>query len=186
MATIRRRERRLRRKPGFADGGAMGRSVLRAFAVRTVRQMLLFTLKEVVIGIGFHWQRRRQVFRGALEPIGRRTGYGRQPYRRRRVSRKRDWSEMNASASPELLKAHAVTGAVGCWRRSCPAAGEAFWRSPRIVRSDDEERIRWYDREDHSLFDVCADDHCQRYQGLPVLTNIKCGTSGGRRYPAKC
>ena len=128
-----------------------------------------FTLKEVVIGIGFHWQRTEdQVFRGALELIaddGRVTAVNRIGVEEYLVSVIA--SEMNASASPELLKAHAVISR--SWllaqivrRQAKPAVAE-----PKcIVRSDDEERIRWYDREDHSLFDVCADDHCQRYQGI--------------------
>ena len=128
-----------------------------------------FTLKEVVIGIGFHWQRTEdQVFRGALELIaddGRVTAVNRIGVEEYLVSVIA--SEMNASASPELLKAHAVISR--SWllaqivrRQAKPAVAE----SKCIVRSDDEERIRWYDREDHSLFDVCADDHCQRYQGI--------------------
>ena len=128
-----------------------------------------FTLKEVVIGIGFHWQRTEdQVFRGALELIaddGRVTAVNRIGVDEYLVSVIA--SEMNASASPELLKAHAVISR--SWllaqivrRQAKPAVAE----SKCIVRSDDEERIRWYDREDHSLFDVCADDHCQRYQGI--------------------
>ena len=128
-----------------------------------------FTLKEVVIGIGFHWQRTEdQVFRGALELIaddGRVTAVNRIGVEEYLVSVIA--SEMNASASPELLKAHAVISR--SWllaqivrRQAKPAVAE----SKCIVRSDDEERIRWYDREDHLLFDVCADDHCQRYQGI--------------------
>ena len=128
-----------------------------------------FTLKEVVIGIGFHWQRTEdQVFRGALElsaDDGRVTAVNRIGVEEYLVSVIA--SEMNASASPELLKAHAVISR--SWllaqivrRQAEPAVAE----SKCIVRSDDEERIRWYDREDHSLFDVCADDHCQRYQGI--------------------
>ena len=124
-----------------------------------------FTLKEVVIGIGFHWQRTEdQVFRGALELIaddGRVTAVNRIGVEEYLVSVIA--SEMNASASPELLKAHAVISR--SWllaqivrRQAKPAVAE----SKCIVRSDDVERIRWYDREDHSLFDVCADDHCQR------------------------
>ena len=133
-----------------------------------------FTLKEVVIGIGFHWQRTEdQVFRGALELIaddGRVTAVNRIGVEEYLVSVIA--SEMNASASPELLKAHAVISR--SWllaqivrRQAKPAVAE----SKCIVRSDDEERIRWYDREDHDLFDVCADDHCQRYQGITRASN---------------
>jgi SpoIID/LytB domain protein len=38
--------------------------------------------------------------------------------------------------------------------------------SPVRRRHSEDEIIRWYDREDHGQFDVCADDHCQRYQGI--------------------
>ena len=141
-----------------------------------------FTLKEVVIGIGFHWQRTEdQVFRGALELIaddGRVTAVNRIGVEEYLVSVIA--SEMNASASPELLKAHAVISR--SWllaqivrRQAEPAVAE----SKCIVRSDDEERIRWYDREDHSLFDVCADDHCQRYQGITRTYEHAAAVGGG-------
>ena len=75
-------------------------------------------------------------------------------------------SEMSATASLELLKAHAVISR--SWllaqieKNKIVTANE---RNTAFVETDDK-RIRWYDREDHTNFDVCADDHCQRYQGI--------------------
>lgn len=128
-----------------------------------------FTLKDVVIGINFHWERKEdQVFQGALklivenEMITAINLIGVEDYLTSVIS-----SEMSAHASLELLKAHAVIS------RS--------WLLAQIEKNKEiqekntqyftfietsEEIIRWYDREDHTNFDVCADDHCQRYQGI--------------------
>ena len=149
-----------------------------------------FTLKEVVIGIGFHWQRTEdQVFRGALELIaddGRVTAVNRIGVEEYLVSVIA--SEMNASASPELLKAHAVISR--SWllaqivrRQAEPAVAE----SKCIVRSDDEERIRWYDREDHSLLMFAPTITVSVIRGLPVLTNMRPRYVGRSPIPAaKC
>jgi SpoIID/LytB domain protein len=76
-------------------------------------------------------------------------------------------SEMSATASKEFLKAHAVISR--SWllaqmekRKQLDNGATAFFS---FIKKDDE-LIRWYDREDHTIFDVCADDHCQRYQGI--------------------
>ena len=76
-------------------------------------------------------------------------------------------SEMSATASLEFLKAHAVISrswllAQMSKRQQMENGGASFFS---FVKKDDE-LIRWYDREDHTIFDVCADDHCQRYQGI--------------------
>jgi SpoIID/LytB domain protein len=128
-----------------------------------------FWIKEVVIGINFHWERKEdQKFGGSLKIIideGAITAVnlaGVEDYLTSVIS-----SEMSATASDELLKAHAVIS------RSWLLA--QIEKNKEIKRLDanysacsetEEERIKWYDREDHKLFDVCADDHCQRYQGL--------------------
>jgi SpoIID/LytB domain protein len=74
---------------------------------------------------------------------------------------------MSATASKEFLKAHAVISR--SWllaqmekRKQLDNSGAGFFS---FIKKDDE-MIRWYDREDHTIFDVCADDHCQRYQGI--------------------
>lgn len=127
-----------------------------------------FTLPDVTIGVRFHWQRNEaQTFRGTLrlivdeEKIVAINELPTEEYLKSVIS-----SEMRATSSPELLKAHAVVSR--SWllrqmqrRRSGAQAGGFF----SFQRTDDE-LIRWYDSEDHTLFDVCADDHCQRYQGV--------------------
>jgi SpoIID/LytB domain len=128
-----------------------------------------FTLKEVVIGIGFHWERKEvQSFRGALKLIQenhRITAVNQIPveeYLKSVIS-----SEMSATSSPELLKAHAVISR--SWLLSQLAKkNDLAAKSVQYVSDTrtDEEWIKWWDREDHLLYDVCADDHCQRYQGI--------------------
>jgi SpoIID/LytB domain protein len=120
-----------------------------------------FAIEDVTIGIGFHWERNeRQVFRGGLRVIARRDGLSAindvplEEYVTSVIS-----SEMSASCPPELLKAHAVISR--SWLKS-PGAGGG---GPRDVSGPGEIR-RWYGREAHPDFDVCADDHCQRYQGI--------------------
>ena len=87
-------------------------------------------------------------------------------------------SEMSATASLELLKAHAVISR--SWllaqmekRRNLKESANSFFS---FIRKDDE-LIKWYDREDHTLFDVCADDHCQRYQGVTKETSPNVATA---------
>ena len=119
-----------------------------------------FVLDDMTIGIGFHWERKeRQVFRGALRILKRQPGLTvindlpLEEYVTSVIS-----SEMSASCPLELLKAHAVISR--SWLK-----GQGPVRPP--AESDDShEIIRWYGREAHPDFDVCADDHCQRYQGI--------------------
>lgn len=133
-----------------------------------------FALHNVTIGINFHWQRtERQVFCGALRMVveaGHITAINQLPVEKYLVSVIS--SEMKATSSMELLKAHAVISR--SWllaqmerRRRQESRSDGFFTFQR----HDDELIRWYDREDHTLFDVCADDHCQRYQGLERATN---------------
>jgi peptidoglycan hydrolase-like amidase len=119
-----------------------------------------FAIDGVTIGIGFHWERReRQVFHGGLRVLARPGGLTAvndvplEEYVTSVIS-----SEMSASCPAELLKAHAVISR--SWLRAPQPGG---------VRSEavgSGELRRWYDREAHADFDVCADDHCQRYQGF--------------------
>ena len=135
-----------------------------------------FWLRGVTIGVNFHWERKEdQKFGSALKIIvehGKLTAVnviGVEDYLTSVIS-----SEMSATASPELLKAHAVIS------RSWLLA--QIEKNKEIVASNSEysactqtedELIKWYDREDHTNFDVCADDHCQRYQGLTRASTLK-------------
>jgi stage II sporulation protein D len=124
-----------------------------------------FALDDVTIGIGFHWERReRQVFRGAFRVVKRALGLtvindvSLEEYVTSVIS-----SEMSASCPIELLKAHAVISRSWLW---FPKANPARSGSGQNEAIDSHEIRRWYGREAHSDFDVCADDHCQRYQGI--------------------
>jgi stage II sporulation protein D len=127
-----------------------------------------FVLRDVTIGVQFHWQRKEdQRFVGALKLARRGDAVAAinvvpiESYLTSVIS-----SEMSAKCSLNLLKAHAVTSR--SWllaqlekSRSIAAKGKQY-----TAVETPEERVRWYDREDHADFDVCADDHCQRYQGI--------------------
>jgi stage II sporulation protein D len=122
-------------------------------------------LADVTIGIGFHWERKeRQAFRGAFRLIKREAGLTvindvpLEEYVTSVIS-----SEMSASCPLELLKAHAVISRSWLW---FPKANPSRTRIKQSPRLDSHELLRWYGREAHPDFDVCADDHCQRYQGI--------------------
>ena len=133
-----------------------------------------FELLDVTIGINFHWERKEdQCFLGALKIIvenGKLTGIN--------VIHVEDYltsvisSEMSATASLELLKAHAVISR--SWLLAQIQKNKEITEAQAnysAFTQTDEELIRWYDREDHTHFDVCADDHCQRYQGITRASN---------------
>lgn len=129
----------------------------------------VFELEEVTIGIHFHWERKEnQRFQGALKLIVEEEKLtavnivGVEDYLTSVIS-----SEMSATASPELLKAHAVISR--SWLLAQIKKNKALKEEETdytTCHQTEEELIRWYDREDHTLYDVCADDHCQRYQGI--------------------
>lgn len=135
-----------------------------------------FELQGVTIGVNFHWERKEnQRFLGSLKLIAVNDGITAinilpvEQYLESVIS-----SEMSAAASSELLKAHAVISR--SWllaqidkNKEIQAAKTA---QNSYTRTDDT-LIRWYDREDHDLFDVCADDHCQRYQGITRISTPK-------------
>ncbi len=141
----------------------------------------LFELHDVIIGVDFHWERREtQVFKGSLSLIvegDKLTAVNILPledYLCSVIS-----SEMSATASLELLKAHAVISR--SWllaqiekrERLAGQHGDAHdtcCGDECGCHADDNELIKWFDREDHTNFDVCADDHCQRYQGVTRQT----------------
>ena len=155
-----------------------------------------FTLHKVRIGINFHWEREEdQLFSGGLTILPSEEGLVAinsvltEDYLLSVIS-----SEMNGDAPEEFLKVHAVISR--SWLLARPTLGGGNNADPAITdhtdRSDSshgsgqrvntespaaaDRIIRWYDREDHSLFDVCADDHCQRYQGL-----LRAGNANIRR-----
>ena len=129
-----------------------------------------FLLHDVMIGVGFHWQRNEdQLFKGELCFIvedGEVRAINRidsEEYLVSVIS-----SEMSATSSFEFLKAHTVIS-----RSWLYAQLERNGRvdTPVLGYENDDETIRWYAREDHTLFDLCADDHCQRYQGVTRAYN---------------
>jgi stage II sporulation protein D len=124
-----------------------------------------FALDDVTIGIGFHWERKeRQVFRGGFRLAKRAAGLtvindvALEEYVTSVIS-----SEMSASCPLELLKAHAVISRSWLW---FPKANPSALETRPSRGLDSHEVVRWYGREAHPDFDVCADDHCQRYQGI--------------------
>lgn len=166
------------------------------FEAQTPSKMLAeptFILHDVVIGVGFHWERKEtQKFAGSLKIIvenHRLTAVnivGVEDYLLSVIS-----SEMKSTSSEEFLKAHAVISR--SWvmariegrrkatvRASLPCdvhsnAELVTWLSckePSGQPSESSEVVKWYDHQDHKNFDVCADDHCQRYQGLTRATGV--------------
>ncbi|MBM4322465.1 MAG: SpoIID/LytB domain-containing protein [Deltaproteobacteria bacterium] len=128
----------------------------------------LFSLSNVIIGNQFHWERKEnQTFQGDLILHLREDGtisaineISLEDYLESVIS-----SEMSGEAHIEFLKAHAILS------RSWLLAGlsrkkKIVGSPPQSEKAEEGEIIRWYDREDHDLYDVCADDHCQRYQGI--------------------
>lgn len=131
-----------------------------------------FILYGVTIGIGFHWERRQtQKFAGSLKFIvdgGKVVAInviGVEDYLLSVIS-----SEMKATASLEFLKAHAVISRSWLMSRIIERrngiSGEEMSVQEECMRDGELHIVKWYGREEHKAFDVCADDHCQRYQGL--------------------
>ncbi|WP_455541271.1 DUF4922 domain-containing protein [Prevotella fusca] len=134
-----------------------------------------FTLDEVTIGVDFHWERKEaQTFLGKLRFVvdgDKLWAINELPVERYLASVIS--SEMSATSSLELLKAHAVISRswllVQMRRRKGIEMGVQAASAP--VKVSDEEGVVWYDSDAHTLFDVCADDHCQRYQGITKATS---------------
>ena len=152
-----------------------------------------FILHKVTIGVNFHWERQEdQKFAGALKIIVDKDKLtavnivGVEDYLLSVIS-----SEMSASATEEFLKAHAVISRSWVMAQIEAARKEHIAHAPEGIsdvpslvshldsilyaeRSEADsmvhEYVKWYDHDDHHLFDVCADDHCQRYQGLTRAT----------------
>lgn len=123
----------------------------------------VFELEGVTIGVEFHWQRKEnQRFAGNLQLLGGKDVTAVNVISVEKYLKSVISSEMSATASAELLKAHAVIS------RSWLLAqiGKKGNMSTEGMIETDTERLKWYDRDNHDRFDVCADDHCQRYQGV--------------------
>lgn len=130
-----------------------------------------FLLKDVTIGVNFHWQQQRNFrFHGALKLIvDERDILGinlvpLEPYLTSVIS-----SEMSTTSPIELLKAHAIISR--SWVIAQLKAKKEKKEKAVTEKVSDDEIVRWYDRNDHQHYDFCADDHCQRYQGITKKYN---------------
>ena len=161
----------------FSEGGILWRGTQYHELTFTPQdEHATFSLYDVTIGVDFHWERQQtMVYEGALRIVveaDKIVAINELPverYLRSVIS-----SEMSATASLEFLKAHAVISR--SWllaqmekRRRLNSGQDSFFS---FIKKDDEI-IRWYDREDHTIFDVCAYDHCQRYQGIGGGNRVK-------------
>lgn len=129
-----------------------------------------FTLHNVIIGVNFHWERsQKQMFEGELHfliegnKVRAVNSLPVEDYLKSVIA-----SEMSATASMEFLKAHTVISRSWLYAQllRCNASTKSV-----LEHCSNEEIIRWYARENHTTFDLCADDHCQRYQGIPSVGN---------------
>ena len=160
----------------FKDGQILWDSVLyQQLCFTPQNDDISFTLEDVTIGVDFHWERKEaQTFLGKLRFVvdgDKLWAINELPVERYLASVIS--SEMSATSSLELLKAHAVISRswllVQMRRRKAIEMGVQTASAP--VKVSDEEGVVWYDSDAHTLFDVCADDHCQRYQGITNATS---------------
>jgi len=161
----------------LSEGGLMwNNQVYRRLAFVPEEEKAHFTLEDITIGKDFHWERNEaQTFRGTLRLVveeGKILCINELPIEQYLCSVIS--SEMNPNCSMEFLKASAVISRSWLYaqirKRQERAKGtHGFFTFTKT----DSEFIRWRDREDHTSFDVCADDHCQRYQGITRQTNPK-------------
>ena len=153
----------------FVDSA--GNEVIRPGKLRFVpAEQSTFTLSDVTIGIRFHWEQKQELtFQGDLVLMAHADGtmtaineIDLEDYLVSVIS-----SEMGATAPLELLKAHAITSRswlVSILKQGGKPTDEAV--TPQRISPQAGEISKWYGREEHAFFDVCADDHCQRYQGV--------------------
>ena len=159
-----------------------GREIVRSPEVTlAARSGSTFTLRNVTIGNRFHWERtENQTFEGSLILKARPDGtiaainnIGLEDYLKSVIS-----SEMSARAPVEFLSAHAVLSRSWLIRTlSRKREAKRMSAAPAGPAETPGEVIRWYEQEDHDLFDVCADDHCQRYQGITKIISGNAGDS---------
>ena len=159
----------------FSEGGILWNgNIYRELTFSPCDNGASFSLQDVTIGVNFHWERKEtQTFLGTLKLVVEADKIcainilSVEKYLVSVIS-----SEMKATSSLEFLKAHAVISR--SWllaqidrRQRQGRGGNGFFS---FIKKEDEV-IRWYDRDDHTIFDVCADDHCQRYQGITKANN---------------
>ncbi len=159
----------------FSEGGILwNNNLYKELTFTPHEENSFFSLSDVTIGINFHWERQEtQSFKGTLKLVvdeGKINAINILPAEDYLISVIS--SEMNATSSIEFLKAHAVISRSWLFaqiekRKALRDKNEGFFS---FIKTD-TEYIRWYDREDHTIFDVCADDHCQRYQGITKSSN---------------
>ncbi len=149
------------------NGNAYSKLTLRPLSPEST-----FTLIGVTIGKQFHWQRQEeQTFQGTLKLVVEEekiVAINKLPVEQYLMSVIS--SEMKATCSPEFLKASAVISRSWLFaqmKNRREGTAHAFFQFKRT----DTESIRWHDQEEHTIFDVCADDHCQRYQGVTRATS---------------
>jgi len=153
-------------KVAYLDGAiAFDGEYLKEIIFEPANKEASFDLIDVVIGINFHWERKEnQRFKGALKIIIENCILAAincisvEDYLTSVIS-----SEMSATASEELLKAHAVISR--SWLLN-PIMNPVETTHALSLRQETNKYIKWYERDAHTHFDVCADDHCQRYQGI--------------------
>lgn len=147
-----------------------------AFVKLAAHKGSTFTLFNVMIGISFHWERKEdQTFQGNLILKPREDGtvtviseISLEDYLQSVIS-----SEMSPKAPPEFLRAHAILSRswlLKTLERKRQAKGASVIS---IENMAENEIVHWYEQEDHDFFDVCADDHCQRYQGITKIISEK-------------
>jgi SpoIID/LytB domain protein len=132
-----------------------------------------FLIRDVTIGVRFHWERKeKQRFLGSLKLLREKDKIWViniipiEQYLASVIS-----SEMNAKSSVELLKAHAIISRSWFFAQSEKSKSQKKKiEKPSPALQSEVEIIKWQGREDHKLFDVCADDHCQRYQGITKVS----------------
>lgn len=161
------------------DGGVMwNRNIYSELLLSPTSSNASFTIENVTIGIGFHWEKKEsQTFKGNLrlivdeEKLVVINELPVEEYLESVIS-----SEMNAHSSIELLKTHAVVSRSWVYSQMLNRRlGQGHTTSFFSFARNADSYIRWHDRSDHTLYDVCADDHCQRYQGISraTLPNVK-------------
>lgn len=155
----------------------LGQDVVRGREISCTRSVAgTFSLEDITIGKQFHWERKEeQTFAGELILSAREGAtlsainvISMEEYLTSVIS-----SEMSGAAPVEFLKAHAITSR--SWLAALLArtekAGDVVSAPASKVVENEDEVIRWYDHEEHDDFNVCADDHCQRYQGLAKIVS---------------
>ncbi len=156
-------------KTGISLFDEGNRLIAHAPSVRLVaHEGSTFRISDVTIGIRFHWERKEdQVFQGNLILTARSENniaiineIPLEDYLVSVIS-----SEMSGNAPLEFLKVHAIISR--SWLLA--ALGKKAATKAKVQKPETGELIRWYNREDHDIFDVCADDHCQRYQGITKI-----------------